>query len=67
MKELKYKNYIGTVNYSKEDACYFGIIKKIKDSVSYEGYTKEELEKDFQNAVEDYIAFRKEHPEKVAL
>ena len=60
MKELIYKGYKGTIEYSKEDGCYFGVVKEIKDSVSFEGNTIKKLEQDFKNAVEDYIAFKNE-------
>lgn len=34
---LSYKNYNGTVEYSKEDSCLFGKVVGIKSLLSYEG------------------------------
>ncbi len=57
---LSYKNYNGTVEYSKEDNCLFGRVVGIKSLLSYEGNSIQELECDFQNAVEEYIEDCKE-------
>lgn len=53
---LSYKNYNGTVEYSKEDRCLFGKVIGIKSLLSYEGDSVRELEQDFQNVVEEYLA-----------
>jgi predicted HicB family RNase H-like nuclease len=53
---LSYKNYNGTVEYSKEDGCLFGKVVGIKSLLSYEGDSIQELEKDFQTVVDEYIA-----------
>jgi predicted HicB family RNase H-like nuclease len=53
---LSYKNYNGTVEYSKEDNCLFGKVIGIKSLLSYEGSSIEELQKDFQQAVDEYIS-----------
>ncbi|HEO64840.1 MAG TPA: hypothetical protein ENI73_03120 [Spirochaetes bacterium] len=53
---LKYKGYEGTIEYSKADGCYYGQVIAINGLVSYEGSTKEQLEDDFKNAVEDYLS-----------
>jgi predicted HicB family RNase H-like nuclease len=57
---LSYKNYNGTVEYSKEDGCLFGKVVGIKSLLSYEGNSIQELENDFQMVVDDYIADCKE-------
>ena len=48
---LAYKNYNGTVEYSKEDGCLFGKVTGIKSLLSYEADSVRELEKDFQNGI----------------
>ena len=48
---LSYKNYNGTVEYSKEDGCLFGKVVGIKSLLSYEGNSVQELEQDFQNTL----------------
>ena len=57
---LSYKNYNGTVEYSKEDKCLYGKVVGIKSLLSYEGNSVEELENDFQNVIDEYIEDCKE-------
>jgi len=52
---LSYKNYNGTVEYSREDNCLFGKVIGIKSLLSYEGNSVQELEKDFQNMIDKYL------------
>lgn len=55
MKEtIKYKKYIGSVDFSQEDNLYYGKIQGIKDLVTYEGKSISELNIAFKEAVEDY-------------
>lgn len=57
MGNLKYKGYIGSVEYSEEDNCLFGkVLGMSKDCITYEGETIIELKSDFEGAVDDYIA-----------
>ena len=52
---MTYKGYVGTVEYSDEDACLFGRIAGIRDIISYEGASVAELRKAFGEAVDDYL------------
>lgn len=53
---LKYKGYTGSVEYSEEDKCLFGKVQgMMKDGITYEGETVEELTKDFEGAIDDYL------------
>ena len=52
---LFYKNYNGTVEYSKEDGCLFGKVVGIKSLLSYEGNSIQELEQDFKTVIDEYI------------
>jgi len=54
-KAMTYKGYIGTVEYSEEDNCLFGRINGIRDIISYEGVSIEEIRKAFEEAVDDYL------------
>ena len=56
-KLLFYRGYTGNVCYSQDDNCYYGIVQNIKGLVTYEGATLEELEKDYQEVVDDYITY----------
>ena len=54
---MKYKGYTGNVNYSVEDNCFYGeVLSLTHDAITYEGETMDELRKDFEGAVNDYIA-----------
>lgn len=55
MNHLKYKGYIGTIEYSKEDELLFGRVIGIKGLLSYEGHTGAELEVDFKGVIDDYL------------
>lgn len=52
---LKYKDFIGAVNFSAEDEIFFGKIEDIDDLVTFEGNNVKEIKKAFEEAVEDYI------------
>ena len=55
MRELEYKNYRGSIEYSEEDKCLFGQVQGIRSLILYEGQTLEELEADFRGAIDDYL------------
>lgn len=64
---LKYKEYIGTVEYSSEDDCLYGKVIGLNDSITFEGSSIDELKADFHNAVDDYLelcAEQGKEPEK---
>ena len=52
---LKYKNYLGSIEYNLKDKVLFGKILFIDDLISYEGETLNELENNFKEAVDDYL------------
>ena len=52
---LEYKDYLGTVEYSSADKILYGQILGINGLVSYEGRSIESLQKDFEEAVDDYL------------
>ena len=56
MDYLEYKGYKGSVEYSKEDNCLFGKVQGMsKTLILYEGQTLDELRKDFEAGVDDYL------------
>lgn len=57
MGTLHYKGYTGSVEYSEEDNCLWGeVLGMSRDCITYEGKDVDELRKDFEGAVDDYIA-----------
>lgn len=56
MGYLKYKNFIGSVEFSEPDKILFGKVQGIRGLISYEGETVEELEKDFKDGIDHYLS-----------
>lgn len=56
----EYKGYVGSIEYSVEDSIHYGKLLNIKDLVNYEADNIIDLEKQFHEAVDDYIEFKKE-------
>ena len=57
MGTMNYKGYTGSVDYSEEDNCLYGkVLGMSKDNITYEGEDVNELRKDFEGAVDDYLA-----------
>ena len=64
---MEYKDYIGSVEFSEEDAVFYGKVLGIRSLISYEGASAKALVNDFHKAVDDYIALCKDEniaPEK---
>ncbi|MGS2718272.1 type II toxin-antitoxin system HicB family antitoxin [Eionea flava] len=55
MSLIKYKGYLGTVEYSQEDQCLYGKVAYIRDLVNYEAESATGLEAAFQEAVDSYL------------
>lgn len=52
---MHYKGYHGSVEISLEDNVLHGSIQFIKDLVTYEAKTPEQLRQEFEHAVDDYL------------
>ena len=64
---LKYKNYIGTVDFCAEDELFYGKVEGINDLLTFEGESVSDLKNAFIESVEDYLETCKEigkEPEK---
>ena len=57
--DIKYKDYVGSVEVSVEDECLHGKILFINDLITYEGQTISELRTAFQEAVDRYLEYCK--------
>ncbi|MCM1264646.1 MAG: type II toxin-antitoxin system HicB family antitoxin [Candidatus Gastranaerophilales bacterium] len=57
---LKYKNYIGSVEYNLTEKFLYGKILFIDDLIMFEGNTIEELENSFKEMVDEYLETCKE-------
>jgi predicted HicB family RNase H-like nuclease len=52
---IEYKGYIGSIEYSPQDKCFFGKLEMIDDLVTFEADNAQELENNFRNAVDEYL------------
>ncbi len=52
---IKYKGYVGSVEFSEEDGIFYGKVMGIRSLISYEGENAKELLDDFHGAVDDYL------------
>lgn len=57
---LKYKNYVGSVEYNLTEKFLYGKILFIDDLIMFEGNTIEELENSFKEMVDEYLETCKE-------
>lgn len=53
---MKYKGYIGSVEFSSEYTVFFGKVLGIRALISYEGKDAKGLVSDFYRAVDDYLS-----------
>lgn len=51
---MEYKGYLGNVEFSEEEAVFFGKIMNIRSLISYEGKNVMELSEQFREAVDEY-------------
>jgi predicted HicB family RNase H-like nuclease len=64
---LHYKGYVGSLEFSEEDAVFHGRVVGIKAMISFEGDSVATITEDFHNAVDEYLDFCAENsvkPEK---
>lgn len=57
---LTYKGYFTMIEFDSESKVLYGKIEGIDDLVTFESDSAKEIEKEFQDAVDDWIEFRKE-------
>lgn len=51
---MEYKGYLGSVEFSEEEAVFFGKIMNIRSLISYEGKNVMEVSEQFREAVDEY-------------
>ncbi len=64
---MEYKGYFGKVVFDDEANIFHGEVINLRDVVTFQGETVEELRKAFHESVDDYLDFctvRGEEPEK---
>lgn len=61
---MKYKGYIGQVEYDGQAKLFHGQVIGLKDIITFQGTTVKELERAFKDSIDDYFAWCKERGEK---
>jgi predicted HicB family RNase H-like nuclease len=64
---MTYKGYIGKVDFDDEARIFHGEVIGIRDVVTFQGSTVEEIEKAFNDSIDDYLDYcktRNEEPDK---
>lgn len=62
---LEYKGYVGTVEL--DEGAFVGRVAGLRDVITFEGRTAEEVEQAFRESIDDYLAFcttRGEDPDR---
>jgi predicted HicB family RNase H-like nuclease len=64
---MKYKGYQGTAIYDDEAKVFHGEVIGLKDVITFQGYSVDQLEQAFKDSIDDYLEFCekiKKSPEK---
>ncbi len=61
---MKYKGYLGSVAYDDEAEVFYGSVLGIKDVVTFQGCSVDEIKQAFKDSVNDYLAFCEKRGEK---
>jgi predicted HicB family RNase H-like nuclease len=64
---LKYKGYIGHVEFDDEAGIFHGEVLDTRDVITFQGTNVDEIKAAFRESIDDYLDFcesRKEQPDK---
>jgi predicted HicB family RNase H-like nuclease len=64
---MTYKGYTARLEFDSEAKVFHGEVLHLRDVITFEGTSVEELEEEFKNSIEDYLewcAERGEEPDK---
>ncbi len=64
---MQYKDYFSKVEFDDQENIFHGEVVNIRDVITFQGKSVDELQQAFQASVEDYLAFcaqRNEEPER---
>ena len=64
---MEYKGYVGKVEIDEDAGILYGEVINVRDVITFEGASVDEVQKAFRESVDDYLDFcakRKESPEK---
>jgi predicted HicB family RNase H-like nuclease len=61
---MRYKGYVGKVEFDAEAGVLHGEVLGIRDVVTFQGSSVEEVEQAFRESVDDYLAFCRQRGEE---
>ena len=64
---LKYKGYTGHVEFDDQSGIFHGEVLDLKDVITFQGKSVEEIEQAFCDSIDDYLEYcreRNEEPDK---
>ncbi len=61
---MEYRGYIGKVEYDEDAEVFHGEVINLRDVITYEGMTVDELKKAFEESIDDYLDFCKQRNEE---
>jgi predicted HicB family RNase H-like nuclease len=64
---MEYKGYLSRIEFDDEANIFHGEVINIRDVITFQGKSVDELRETFEDSVEDYLAFcakRGEEPDK---
>lgn len=64
---MEYKGYIGKVEFDDEANIFHGEVINLRDVITFQGESVQEIRQAFQDSIDDYLAFcaeRQEEPDK---
>ena len=61
---MKYKDYYGKVTYDSQAKIFHGEVIGLKDVITFQGTTVDELERAFRDSIDDYLVWCKERGDK---
>jgi len=57
---LDYKDYQGVVEFDYDAGIFFGEVIDLRDVITFQGKTVEELERSFRDSIDEYLKFCEE-------
>lgn len=61
---LKHKGYTGHAEFDDEAELFHGEVLDLRDVITFQGTSVEELEREFRDSIDDYLEFCEERSEE---
>ncbi len=64
---MEYRGYLAHVEFDGETAIFHGEVRNIRDVITFQGRSVDDLKKAFEDSVEEYLSFCEERGEAPEL